>query len=84
MNIWEIIIGVVIILICLVLIGVIMLQKGDTRGMGGMAGESSSDSYLESNKGRTFDAMLARVTKIAAVLFFLLTILMGVISIVNK
>lgn len=80
----EIAIGIIIIVVCLLLIGVIMLQEGNTRGMGGIAPESSSDSYLGSNKGRTFDAMLARITKGAAIIFFILTITMGLLSVLNK
>lgn len=80
---WEITFGVIIMLVSLFLIGVIMLQEGNSRGMGGMA-PSSSDSYLENNKNRTFDAMLSRLTKLGAVLFFVLTILINILSIVKK
>ncbi|MBP0979570.1 MAG: preprotein translocase subunit SecG [Oscillospiraceae bacterium] len=80
---WEITIGVIIILISLFLIGVIMLQEGNSRGMGGMA-PSSGDSYLENNKNRTFEAMLARLTKVGAVLFFVLTILINILSVIKK
>ncbi len=80
----EIAIGIVIIIVCLFLIGVIMLQEGNTRGMGGIAPEGSSGSYLGSNKGRTYDAILAKVTKVAAIIFFILTIAMGILSVLNK
>lgn len=84
MNAWEIILGIIIILVCLFLIGVIMLQEGNSRGMGGIAPEVSTDSYLGSNKARTFDAVLAKMTKIAAVIFFVLTIAISIISVINK
>ncbi len=80
----EIIIGIIIMLVSLFLIGVIMLQEGNSRGMGSVAPEASSESYFGNNRGRTFDAILARVTKLFAVLFFILTIVMSVISVVDK
>ena len=83
MSVWEIVIGIIIILVCLFLIGVIMLQEGNSRGMGGITAEVSTDSYLGSNKARTFDAVLARMTKIAAVIFFILTIAISIISYVK-
>lgn len=84
MSAWEIAIGIIIIIISLILIGVIMLQEGNTRNMGSVMPESTTDSYLGNNKGRTFDAILARITKICAVLFFILTIAINLLSVLNK
>ena len=84
MSAWEIAIGIIIIIISLILIGVIMLQEGNTRNMGSVMPESTIDSYLGNNKGRTFDAILARITKICAVLFFILTIAINLLSVLNK
>lgn len=84
MSVWEIVIGIIIIMVTLILIGVIMLQEGNSRGMGGIAPEVSTDSYLGTNKGRTFDAILSRVTKIGAILFFILTITINLISLIKK
>ena len=84
MSAWEIAIGIIIIIISLILFGVIMLQEGNTRNMGSVMPESTTDSYLGNNKGRTFDAILARITKICAVLFFILTIAINLLSVLNK
>lgn len=80
----EIAIGIIIMIVSVFLIGVIMLQEGNSRGMGSVAPEASSESYFGNNRGRTFDAILAKITKICAVLFFVLTIVIGVLSVVNK
>lgn len=84
MSAWEIVLGIIIIIVCLFLIGVIMLQEGNSRGMGGIAPEVTTDSYFGNHKGRTFDAILAKITKIGAVLFFVLTIAISVLSVVKK
>lgn len=84
MGILEIVIGIVLVFLALLLIGVIMLQEGTSRGMGGAMSGGSSESYIGSNKGRTYDAILARITKISAVVFLILTVVMGILSVLNK
>ncbi len=80
MNIYEILCGVLLLVACLILIILVMMQESK-QGMSQSLGGGSSDSYLDKNSGRTLDAVLARITKIAAIVFFVLTIVVTVISV---
>ncbi len=73
MGIWEILLGVAVIIVSLVIIAVILLQQGHRAGISG-AISGGADTFLSKNKARTFDAVLARFTKYIAVLFFVLAI----------
>ncbi len=82
MNIGEIILGIVMILVSLVLIGVILLQQGHRAGVNG-AISGAADTFLSKNKARTVNAKLARFTKYGVILFFVIVLIAGVISL-NK
>ena len=73
MSIWEILLGVAVIIVSLVIIAVILLQQGHRAGISG-AISGGADTFLSKNKARTFDAVLARFTKYIAILFFVLAI----------
>ncbi len=82
MNVWEIILGIVMVLVSIVLIAVILLQQGHRAGVNG-AISGAADTFLSKNKARTVNAKLARFTKYGVILFFVLALVAGVISI-NK
>ena len=66
MGIWEILLGVAVIIVSLVIIAVILLQQGHRAGISG-AISGGADTFLSKNKARTFDAILARFTKNIAI-----------------
>ena len=70
MSVWEIIIGIVLIVFSLIIIGVVLLQEGRQANLGAIAG--AADSFMEKGKARTLDAMLAKWTKVIAIVFFVL------------
>ena len=73
MNAFEIILGILVILVSLFIIAVVLLQQGHRSGING-AISGGADTFLSKNKARTFDASLARWTKYVALLFFVLAI----------
>ncbi len=79
MNAFEIVIGILVIIVSLVIIGVVILQQGHRAGING-AISGGADTFLSKNKARTFDASLARWTKYIALLFFVLAIVANVIA----
>ena len=79
MNVWEIILGIAMILVSLVIIGIILLQQGHRAGVNG-AISGAADTFLSKNKARTVNAKLARLTKYGVILFFVLVLVAGVIS----
>lgn len=79
MNAWEIILGILMIIVSVAIIIAILFQQGHRAGISG-AISGGADTFLSKNKARTFDAMLARMTKIIAILFFVLALVANVIA----
>lgn len=79
MNVWEIILGILMVLVSIVLIGVILLQQGHRSGVNG-AISGAADTFLSKNKARTVNAKLARYTKYGVILFFVLSLVAGAIA----
>ena len=52
------------------------MQQGKSAGLGALAG-GSSESYWGKNKGRSTEGMLAKITKISAVVFFVLGLVLN-------
>ncbi len=80
MSAWQIILGILVIIVSLIIIGIILLQQGHRAGISG-AISGGADTFLSKNKARTFDATLARVTKYIAIVFFILALVANVIAI---
>lgn len=72
--------GILLILSSLVIILVVLSQ--DSKDQGGLAsaiGGGSNDSFFGKNSGRTKEAKLNRITKIAAAIFFIATLAVNII-----
>lgn len=72
MGVFEIIGAVLMIITSVLLVILTMLQDPKSDALSGLSG--GSDSFFGKNSSRTLDAMLARYTKYAAILFFVLTV----------
>lgn len=83
MSVWEVLLGIVILIVCILIIGFVLLQEGRRAGING-AISGGADTFLSKNKARTVDAFLARFTKYIAILFFVLAIIANYISITGK
>ena len=83
MNVWQIILGILMVLISIILIAVILLQQGHRAGVNG-AISGAADTFLSKNKARTVDAILERTTKYFALAFFVLALAADVVAIVFK
>lgn len=73
MEILRIILTVLFALDCIALTVVVLMQEGKQQGLGAIAG--AADTYWGKNKGRSMEGRLVKYTKILAVLFFILAIL---------
>ncbi len=76
---YEIIIGILVILVSLFIIAVVLLQQGHRAGING-AISGGADTFLSKNKARTADATLSRITKYIAVAFFVLALVANFIA----
>lgn len=70
---WEIAGGIIMVLVSIAIILLVLMQEG-TKGSGISSLTGGDGSYYNKNQGRTRDAMLARATKIAAIIFFVIVI----------
>lgn len=68
----EFILGGILLVLAIALIIVIILQEGNTQGLGTITG--GADTFLSKNKARSLDAFLARWTKIFVIGFVLVVV----------
>ena len=74
----DYIIGSVLILFSIVMIFVVILQEGNSKGVGVVTG--GADTFLSKNKARTVNSKLARWTKVLAIGFALLVVAINVVD----
>ena len=75
MNALQVIFGIVLLLFSVAIIIIVLLQEGHQQNLGAITG--GADTFLSRNKARSVDAFLARWTKVIAIGFFVLVILIN-------
>ncbi len=74
MSVIEIVGAIIMVITCVLIVIVISMQKSKGDAMSSLAGGGGMDSFFGQNSGRTYEAMLVRLTKILAVVFFVITL----------
>ncbi len=69
---------VVFVIVAIVLTIVVLMQEGKSAGLGTISG--AADTYWGKNKGRSMEGKLELITKILAVAFFVLAIVVNIPS----
>lgn len=72
MSVFEIIGGVIMILMGISIVLLVLMQEGTKDGVSALSG--GSDSYLGKNQGRTKDVMFHKATRFCGIVFFVITI----------
>ncbi len=80
MGIFEIISAIALIISCVVIVLVVLMQNGNT-GMSSAISGSSADSFYQKNSGRTKEAKLNKACTVAAVIFFVLALVVNIINV---
>ena len=70
MSVFEYIIGAILIVFSLLIILVVLLQEGSQANLGVISG--AADSFMDKGRAKTWDAWLAKWTKVIAIAFFVL------------
>ena len=78
MGVVSYILGALLILFCLLIILVVVLQEGNQQGLGVITG--AADSFFSKNKARSWDAFLARWTKLFALGFVIFVLALDIIA----
>lgn len=71
---YEIILGVLLIIVCIALTVIVMIQEESQSGLSGAIAGGSSDTFYGKNKGRTSEAKIKKLTKILAIVFLVLSL----------
>ena len=82
MSILEIISGVLLIFCSLAILVMVLLQDSKGRGLSGVIG--GGEMMAAEGRSSMPKTLLAKYTKVAAIIFFVLTILVSVFSIYTK
>ena len=82
-SVWQYVIGALILVISIIIILGVLLQQGRRQGING-AISGGADTFLSKNKARTVDAVLERVTKYFALIFFILALAANAATIIFK
>ncbi len=70
---YEIVLGVVLIITSLALVALVLLQEGRQQGLSG-AIAGGAETFLGKSKGKTIEQKLVKLTKVFAVVFFVLSL----------
>lgn len=74
MGILRIILTIIFVLVSIGLTVIVLMQEGKSAGLGAIAG---GNSFWEQNKGRSTEAKFVLITKILAVAFIVLALLLN-------
>ncbi len=71
----RIFVSIVFMLVCVGLTAIVLLQEGKSAGLGAIQG--AADTYWGKNKGRSLEGIMIKVTRVLAVLFFVLSVVLN-------
>ena len=75
----EIILNCLMVISALVMIVTVLMQSSEDDGMGALTG-GGSETFFGKNKNNTLEGKLANATKISAIVFVVLAILMLIVA----
>lgn len=71
----RVVINIIFILVCVAVTVLVLMQEGKSAGLGSISG--AAETYWGRNKGRSMEGMLVKITKILAVFFMLLAVVLN-------
>jgi len=74
----EVILNILMVISALVMIVTVLMQSSDSDGMGALTG--GSETFFGKNKNNTLEGKLNNATKISAIVFVLLAIVMLIVA----
>ena len=75
MEILRTILTVIYVIDCIALTVVVLMQEGKQAGLGTIGG--MADTYWGQNKGRSMEGALVKITRVLAVLFIVLSVVLN-------
>ena len=74
----KVLFGIEIVLGLIVIVSVLM-QKSKSDALSGLVQGSKNETFFSKNKGRTKDALLAKITMISMLLFAINTVVLNIV-----
>lgn len=71
----RLILTIIFILVCVALVVLVLMQEGKQQGLGSISG--AAESYWGKNKGRSMEGRLVQITKMLAISFMVLAIILN-------
>ena len=84
MGIIEIVAGVLLAVSSIVIILIVLVQDSKEQGLTSAIGGGYNDSFYGKNSGNTRDAKLNKITRICAVILFIVTLAVNIVASVMK
>ena len=78
MGVLSVIATILLVLAALVLIATVLLQPGESNGLGAIAG--GAETFFGKSKAKTMEGKLALATKVAAAVFVVMALLLTAIG----
>lgn len=75
MGAFRIVLTIIFIVICLALVVLVLMQEGKSAGLGSISG--AAETYWGKNKGRSMEGQLVKFTRLLAVLFMVLAVVLN-------
>ena len=75
MGVLKIVLTILFVIDCIALTALVLLQEGKSAGLGAISG--GADTFWGQNKGRSMEGALVKATRVAAVLFIVLAIVLN-------
>lgn len=76
MAVLRAIVTIIYVLICIALVVVVLMQEGKSAGLSG-AINGVADTYWGKNKGRSIEGALVKITRVLAILFVVLSVVLN-------
>ncbi|MFL0267653.1 preprotein translocase subunit SecG [Candidatus Clostridium radicumherbarum] len=71
---------IALVIISIILIVSVLMQPSKSNGLSGFIGGGTADTYYSKNKAKSYEAIMARVTVITAILFALDVIALSLVK----
>ena len=71
----RILLTIVFVIACVAMTVIVLMQEGKSSGLGALSG--AAESHWAKNKGRTLEGNMEKITKIIAVLIFVLALVLN-------
>ena len=76
MEILKTILMIIFAIDCIALTAIVLMQEGKSAGLGAISG--AAESYWGKNKGRSMEGALVKITRVMAVLFMVLAVVLNI------